>query len=248
MLNTLIVEDNTAHRQALHHLLESRFPAMRIMEAGDGQAALRQALAQRFDLIFMDIRLPRQNGLDLTRIIKAVFVESVICVLTGYNILEYREAAFRNGADHFLVKGESTEADIVCMVERLLQTRFVSLVIDSDPQSRGQIDQLLSIHWPDMVVAQAANAAEGLRHIAALKPDLVLFELGLAGSDAGELVRRVRAVSGAATLIGMTNETVRSCEALARASGTDYCVSMTPFGHTELVTILSALQPGQTRH
>jgi hypothetical protein len=39
---------------------------------------------------------------------KGVFPESVVCVITSHAILEYRGAAFRNGAGHFMVKGEST--------------------------------------------------------------------------------------------------------------------------------------------
>ena len=71
----------------------------------------------------MDIRLPQGNGLDLTKTIKTVFADSVICVISSYAMLEYREAAFRNGADHFMVKGESTEVEIVGLVESRLQTR-----------------------------------------------------------------------------------------------------------------------------
>jgi DNA-binding NarL/FixJ family response regulator len=125
MMNTLIVEDNAAYRQSLNLLLTRRFPSMQIAEATDGEEAMRQALSRRFDFIFMDIRLPRGNGLDLTRTIKTVLVDVMICVITSYDILEYREAAFRNGADHFMVKGESTEAEIVSLVEAWLRTRFI---------------------------------------------------------------------------------------------------------------------------
>jgi DNA-binding NarL/FixJ family response regulator len=248
MLSTLIVEDNAAHRQSLHQLLQRRFPALDIAEAEDGETALRRALSRRFDLIFMDIRLPRENGLDLTRIIKSVFDDSVICVLTSYDIFEYREAAFRNGADHFMVKGESTEAEIVGMVESLLRARYVSLIADRDSHSREQIKQLLNIHWPDMIVAEAENMDTGLSHIATLRPDLVLLELDIAGDKVSEMVQQFRAASGQATLIGLTDGVVRSCDALARACGTDYCVSMTPFGHTELVTIVNSLQARRKQH
>lgn len=121
MLQVLIVEDNAAYRQSLHNLLAERFPAMQIDEAADGEDGLRQALSRCFGLIFMDIRLPRGNGLDLTKTIKRVFPSSVICVISSYAMLEYREAAFRNGADHFMVKGESTGVQIVGLVESLLQ-------------------------------------------------------------------------------------------------------------------------------
>ncbi|MEO8653955.1 MAG: response regulator [Ramlibacter sp.] len=119
------MEDNAAYRQSLHQLLAQRFPAVQIAEAADGEEALRQALARRYDFIFMDIRLPQGNGLDLTKTIKTVFADSVICVISSYAMLEYREAAFRNGADHFLVKGESTGVEIVGLVASRLQTHPV---------------------------------------------------------------------------------------------------------------------------
>jgi DNA-binding NarL/FixJ family response regulator len=136
MLSTLIVEDNATYRQSLHHLLEKRFPSMEIAEAADGEDALHQALSRRFDLIFMDIRLPHGNGISLTKTIKTVFVDSLICIITNHSIVEYREAAFQNGADHFIVKGESTEAEIGDLVESWLRTRFISLIIVSDSLSR----------------------------------------------------------------------------------------------------------------
>lgn len=126
MLKVLIVEDNAAYRQSLRRLLAERFPAVQIDEAADGEDALRQALSLCFGLIFMDIRLPLGNGLDLTKTIKKAFPSSVICVISSYAMLEYREAAFRNGADHFMVKGESTDVQIVSVVESLLRARLSS--------------------------------------------------------------------------------------------------------------------------
>jgi hypothetical protein len=41
---------------------------------------------------------------------------------TSHAILEYREAAFRNGAGHFIVKGESTGVEVIGLVESLLRT------------------------------------------------------------------------------------------------------------------------------
>jgi len=209
---------------------------------------LHHALSQRFDLIFMDIRLPRGNGLNLTKTIKAIFVDSMVCVITSHDILEYREAAFLNGADHFMVKGESTEADVVGLVESWLRTRFITLIMVGDAPYRKQLNLLLSIHWPAMIVAEALNAAMGLGHVAALKPNLVLLELGLPGGSVCELVQAIRAECPHAALIGMTNDVVPAWRETASYHGVDYCVPLTPMGHTELVAIVSAMQREQTRH
>jgi DNA-binding NarL/FixJ family response regulator len=248
MLNTLIVEDNSSYRQSLRQLLAERFPAMQIAEAEDGEEALRQALSMHFDLIFTDIRLPRGNGLDLTRAIKTVLVDSVICVITSHDILEYREAAFHNGADHFMVKGESTEAEIVGLVESWLRTRFIALIMVSDASCREQLNRLLSIHWPAMVVTEAISAASGLDHVTTLKPDMVLLELGLSGSGVYDLIRDIRAQCPDVTLIGMTDAGSPAWQATANGHGVDYCVSLTPIDHPELVAIVNALQAEQTRH
>jgi len=248
MVHVLIAEDNTAYRQSLHQVLTGRFPFMQITETVDGTNTLHQALSRKYDLIFMDIRLPQGNGLDLTRAIKAVFVDSLICVITSHDLPEYREAAFRNGADSFLVKGDSTGEEILAMVESLLLTRYRTLVLVSDALSRKQLTMLLSIHWPTMVMAEAENVTEGLDKMALLKPDLVLLDLALPDSGIAELVRGVKSLSEHARVIGMTTDDFQAHRMRAKDWGVDYCVPMEPAGHTELVTIVNALHPGPVHH
>jgi len=247
MLNTLIVEDNATYRQSLRHLLAGRFPEMLIAEAADAEEALRQALSRRFDLIFTDIRLPHGNGLSLTKTIKTDFADSMVCVITSHDILEYREAAFQNGADYFMVKGESTEAEIIDLVESWLRARVITLVIVSDALYRKQLNLLLSIHWPAMVVAEAMDAAAGLGYLVALKPDIVLLELGLPVGSIDELVRDIRAECPHATLIGMADDALPAWRATPGHT-VDYRVPLTPMGHTELVAIVNSLQPERAHH
>ncbi|MEQ1591976.1 MAG: response regulator [Thiobacillaceae bacterium] len=122
-MNALIVEDNRAFRHSLHQLLTGYFPLMHVIEASDGAHALQRALARRYDLVFMDVHLPDSSGLELTRRIKAVHADTRICVITSYAIPEYKEVAFQSGADYFMVKGDTTEQQIVAMIESLLADR-----------------------------------------------------------------------------------------------------------------------------
>ncbi|MGE5319529.1 MAG: response regulator [Hyphomicrobiaceae bacterium] len=248
MLSTLIVEDNAAHRRSLLRLLEGRFPSMRIDEAADGREALRQAVSRHFDLIFMDIRLPHGNGLDLTKAIKTISADTMICVITSYDILEYREAAFRNGADHFMVKGETSATEILDLVDALLRTRFVTLIMVSDSLSCRQLNTLLSIRWPAMVVAEAGDAATGLDQVTVLKPDLVLLELGLPDVSAAELVRDIRTRIPQTTLIGMTDDVLPVSRTSRNDCVVDYYVPLTPMGYTELMEIVGSLQPKRMHH
>ncbi len=119
----LVVEDSTIFRTLLKETLQSRFPTMEIFEAADGEEAMRQIVAHPPDLIFMDIKLPGENGLDLTTRIKAEYPHLTVIVLTSYDTPEYREAATKAKADYFLAKGSSSREGILTLVESVLGSR-----------------------------------------------------------------------------------------------------------------------------
>jgi len=103
----LIVEDNDGFRATFSGLLRSAFPFLDIIEARDGDEALIAVHVERPRVIFMDVRLPGANGLDLTRQIKKIHADSVIAVMSNFDMPEYRDAALRNGAVRFMVKDSS---------------------------------------------------------------------------------------------------------------------------------------------
>jgi DNA-binding NarL/FixJ family response regulator len=122
MSRTLIVEDNVTFRQSLKELLGTRFPSMAVEEAGDGEEALRKIDALVPDIIFMDIKLPGENGLQVTRKVKTKYPEITVIVLTYYDLPEHRDAALQCGASHFLPKGTSTE-EVVGLVQSILSEK-----------------------------------------------------------------------------------------------------------------------------
>jgi DNA-binding NarL/FixJ family response regulator len=103
-MKTLIVEDNANYRQILKDSLQTLFPSMVIHEATEGNEALERVVTFQPELIFMDIRLPGENGLQLTEKIKTRYPDTKVVILTSYDSLEYREAAIRCGANCFISK------------------------------------------------------------------------------------------------------------------------------------------------
>ncbi|HYA89956.1 MAG TPA: response regulator transcription factor [Thermodesulfobacteriota bacterium] len=104
MKRILIVEDNVFFLQFLKETMNLRFPWIDILEAANGEQAMRKIEAASPDAIFMDLRLPGENGLVLTKKIKAQYPDIVIVILTNYDLPEYRDAAYQSGADHFVSK------------------------------------------------------------------------------------------------------------------------------------------------
>jgi DNA-binding NarL/FixJ family response regulator len=120
MYRTLIVEDSNFYRQLLRDTLRSKFPKMEILEAGDGEEALRKITGSLPHLIFIDIKLPGESGLELTRKIRAGYPSTIIIILTSYDLPEYREVANQYQANYFLSKGTTTKESIVKLVESII--------------------------------------------------------------------------------------------------------------------------------
>lgn len=102
-----MVDDNGSFRQTLRESMKTFFPTAVIEEVADGGDVLREVDTFLPDLIFMDINLPGENGLELTKKIKTTHPNIAIFILTSYDMPEYREAAFQCGADRFFVKTSS---------------------------------------------------------------------------------------------------------------------------------------------
>jgi DNA-binding NarL/FixJ family response regulator len=119
----MLIEDNSPFRSVFKEGLKSRFPSMAITEAADSEDALNKIGAVPPDLIFMDIRLPGENGLELTRRIKTDHPEITIIIFTSHNFPEYREAAARYKADYFLSKSSVASEEIFKLVKIILLER-----------------------------------------------------------------------------------------------------------------------------
>jgi CheY-like chemotaxis protein len=104
MKRILLVEDNVYFLQFLKEILHARLPTTDILEATNGKEALQKVETLSPDTIFTDLRLPGENGLELTRKIKAQYPDIIVVIITNYDLPEYREAAYQSGADHFLSK------------------------------------------------------------------------------------------------------------------------------------------------
>ena len=103
MKTILIVEDVELNRDLLVQLLEDDY---RLVLAEDGQAALQKAMAAKPDLILMDLSLPRMDGWEATRRLKAdVNLSKIpVIVLSAHAMGGDEERARASGCDDFLTK------------------------------------------------------------------------------------------------------------------------------------------------
>jgi DNA-binding NarL/FixJ family response regulator len=107
---------------------------MELFEAADEGEALQRIEGCLPDLIFMDIKLPGESGLELTKKIKTRYPNITIVILTAYDIPEYREAAVQAKANFFLSKGSASKENILTLVESILSEQRND---SGDPKSKN---------------------------------------------------------------------------------------------------------------
>jgi DNA-binding NarL/FixJ family response regulator len=113
----LLAEDNQAMRQTLRELLEDEGLEV-VGEAGDGAEAVERAEALRPDLVLMDLRMPRMDGIEATRLVKQNLPGVRVLMLSAYADPSLSERATAVGADGYVVKGTSYQT-LVAEIERV---------------------------------------------------------------------------------------------------------------------------------
>lgn len=97
----LIADDEEGVRESLNLILSD---TCEVTFASDGQQALTRAQQETFDVIFLDIKMPKLDGLEVLKRLKASGVSASILMLTAYQSVELAKEAVKLGALDYLPK------------------------------------------------------------------------------------------------------------------------------------------------
>ncbi|MCX5208464.1 response regulator transcription factor [Kitasatospora sp. NBC_00240] len=108
-IRILLADDHDDIRAAYRMILDAQPDLTVIAEAADGLAALEQARLLRPDVVLADIRMPKLDGLELTRQLAGPEAADPlrVVVVTTFDLDDYVHAALRHGAAGFLLKRSS---------------------------------------------------------------------------------------------------------------------------------------------
>ncbi|WP_249998087.1 response regulator transcription factor [Actinoplanes sp. M2I2] len=120
----MIVDDDPMVRTGLRFLLGGRSDLEVVGEAEDGAQAIVAADAHWPDVMLMDVRMPRMDGVLATRLIRARPRAPQILILTTFNVDDYVLQALRNGANGFLLK-DTPPTELIAAVRKVARGESV---------------------------------------------------------------------------------------------------------------------------
>jgi len=168
-IRLLIADDQPVFRRGFRALLEDEADIEVVGEAEDGAHAVSLARQRRADLVLMDVRMPRMDGLEATRHLAGPGVEDPVdvLVLTTFDIDEYVFGALAAGAAGFLLKDAEPDAVFAAIrtvhrghgliapeVTRRLIARFAAI---SPTAKRSRLLETLSAREHEVLVLIASG-------------------------------------------------------------------------------------------
>jgi len=132
----LIVDDEEAFRYMLSALLTNS--GFAVETAGDGVAAINAVQSKLYDVVLCDVKMPKVDGVEVLRFIKANFPAIEVVMLTGMSDVKIAVECMRLGSYDYITKPTSAD-ELLGTIQRALERR--QLLIDN-LVLRGTIDRL----------------------------------------------------------------------------------------------------------
>ena len=174
-----IVDDQELMRSALRMLVESQAGLELVGEAADGHEALALVRSRRVDVLLMDLRMPRMDGIEATTLITRELPGTRVLALTTFDLDDYAFPALRAGASGFLLKDARAEE-----IVDAIRTVHAGHGVVAPSTTRRLIEHVATRPIPD-----DRRAAEVRGSLTARELDLLL-ELATGDSNA-EIARRL---------------------------------------------------------
>jgi DNA-binding NarL/FixJ family response regulator len=147
-LQVLVVDDSQAHRTRVRSALEQAGLTV-VGEAEDGAQALTQAAAHHPDVVLMDLRMPRMDGIQATRILRRQQPDTPVVLWTGYDAAQLDRAVCTSGAQVGISKGVDADKLVATLREACAAQGEDRTVEGGRPDRRAEasVEGLTAADW-----------------------------------------------------------------------------------------------------
>ncbi len=203
-MSILLTDDSPTIRQIItNELIEMGFRFSNIREAKDGRLAFSLLNQTNFDLIISDWNMPRMDGLELLKKVKAddQFKNIPFLMVTSESDKKKEEEAFQSGADQYITKpftGVNLAKTIAQLLEKpvVFEEKKVLVVEDSSSMRSILVKNLNQAGFVQDNIYQAENGDDAIALMSASQIDLVLTDWHMPIMSGLEFMKKVKAQKG----------------------------------------------------
>ena len=239
-IKVLVVDDEKIIRDFFGRLLSLQ--GLEVIEAEDGYKASELAKGNKFDLYFIDVRMPGMDGLETFRQIRQIHPEALVVMMTGYALDNILEQAQKEGASGSIRKPFAI-GEIKGIVEKAAQKKNKeaanTLVIDDDQAVLNFFGNFLKVK--NQKYSLINNAKDALELIQREKFNLVFLDLVLKDADGLELYKKIKEILPQAEIVIITgyHDKAKEIEGKADISGLLY----KPFEIEGIIKYIEKIKP-----
>lgn len=147
MYKALVVDDEALERKVMKKVITEEVKEIRLIgEASTGKEALEIVNEKKPDIILMDIKMPKMDGLEATQNILNKFPNTKIIIITAYNDFNYVQRAIKHGAVDYLLKPVKLEKVVKILNDLIIEIEEENLYEHLLKQNHGQAGESAQFH------------------------------------------------------------------------------------------------------
>ncbi|CAG0907047.1 unnamed protein product, partial [Cyprideis torosa] len=202
-MKILIADDHAVVRTGLIQII-SEIPEVSILdEAEDGEQVIILVNQNKYDLVILDISMPKRSGLEVLAHLRKVFPKLPILILSVYPENQYAKRVIQAGLGGFL--------------------QNIIIVDDSDILR----DRLKTLIYPNKnikIIGEASNSIEAMRLLSKLHTDIILLDIHMPGANGFKVLSQIRNLDKDVKIIIITNYPTVQYKTAAFELGANYFI------------------------
>jgi DNA-binding response OmpR family regulator len=241
-LNIFIVDDDQDFAESLAEVLTGA--GHRVEVCFDGETAVRIFREKEFDITFLDVQLPKKNGVESFFEIRKINPRARVVMMTAYSVKQLLAQAIDHGAIGVLRKPFDMPG-LLSMLEDV-KPEGVILMADDDPDFVDSVWQMLADHGYKVVVARTGQ--EAVTTILSDGIDILMLDLRLPVLSGLEVYLQLKQANRALPTIIVTGYAAEEAETInsLRAMEVAGCL-IKPFDPGDLLGILQTIKDEELR-
>lgn len=199
--NILIVDDNISLAKTMSLILERK--GYEATTARDGPSAIKRVEERPFDLIFMDIKMPLMDGVQIYRKIKKMRPETIVIMMTAYAVENLVAQALKEGAYGIIYKPLDIEK-MISLIEKSRKKKqgALILIVDDDPGTCTTLKNILL--KKDYRISIAHDGEKALTMTQEKTYDIIFIDLKLPTINGLEVYLKIKEIDPKLVAIIMT--------------------------------------------